>query len=56
MRILFLLSWQSAPGTVNPIHLAQHCHEDINPQLPDEKLAAIPLLQELKAEKLLDQH
>ncbi len=36
MRILFLHGWTSVPGGVKPTFLAQHGHEVINPQLPDE--------------------
>jgi hypothetical protein len=36
MKILFLHGWQSVPGGVKPTFLAQHCHEVINPKLPDE--------------------
>src|SRR5262249_51425984 len=37
MTILFLHGWQSVPGGVKPTFLAQHGHEVINPQLPDEE-------------------
>ena len=40
MKILFLHGWQSVPGGVKPTYLAQHGHEVINPQLPDEDFAA----------------
>jgi len=36
MKILFLHGWQSVPGGVKPTYLAQHGHEVINPNLPDE--------------------
>src|ERR1022692_2220061 len=36
MTILFLHGWQSVPGGIKPIYLAQHGHEIINPNLPDE--------------------
>jgi hypothetical protein len=36
MKIVFLHGWQSVPGGVKPIYLAQHGHEIINPKLPDE--------------------
>jgi hypothetical protein len=39
MRILFLHGWQSVPGGVKPTYLAQHGHEVINPQLPDDDFA-----------------
>src|SRR5262249_39192166 len=39
MRILFFHGWQSVPGGVKPTYLAQHAHEVINPNLPDEDLA-----------------
>ena len=39
MKILFLHGWQSVPGGVKPILLAQHGHEVINPKLPDEDFA-----------------
>jgi alpha-beta hydrolase superfamily lysophospholipase len=36
MKILFLHGWQSVSGGVKPTFLAQHGHEVINPNLPDE--------------------
>jgi predicted RNA-binding protein with RPS1 domain len=36
MRILFLHGWNSVPGGVKPTFLAQHGHEVVNPELPDE--------------------
>ena len=39
MKILFLHGWQSVPGGVKPTFLARHCHEVINPKLPDEDFA-----------------
>jgi len=36
MKILFLHGWQSVPGGVKPIFLAQHGYEVVNPKLPDE--------------------
>jgi alpha-beta hydrolase superfamily lysophospholipase len=36
MKILFLHGWRSVPGGVKPTFLAQHGHEVINPQLPDD--------------------
>jgi hypothetical protein len=39
MRILFLHGWQSIPGGVKPMYLAQHGHEVINPKLSDEDFA-----------------
>jgi hypothetical protein len=36
MKILFLHGWQSVPGGVKPTFLAQHGHEVINPNLPDD--------------------
>jgi hypothetical protein len=36
MKILFLHGWQSVPGGVKPTYLAQHGHEVINPNLPNE--------------------
>ena len=36
MKILFLHGWQSVPGGVKPTYLAEHGHEVINPDLPDE--------------------
>lgn len=39
MKILFLHGWNSVPGGVKPIFLAQQGHEVINPKLPDEDFA-----------------
>jgi hypothetical protein len=39
MKVLFLHGWRSVPGGVKPTYLAQHGHEVINPQLPDEDFA-----------------
>jgi hypothetical protein len=39
MKILFLHGWQSVPGGVKPTYLAQHGHEIVNPNLPDEDFA-----------------
>jgi hypothetical protein len=39
MKILFLHGRQSIPGGVKPTYLAQHGHEVINPQLPDDDFA-----------------
>src|SRR5215218_8110664 len=36
MKVLYLHGWQSVPGGVKPTFLAQHGHEVVNPQLPDE--------------------
>ncbi len=36
MKILFLHGWNSVPGGVKPTFLANHCHEILNPKLPDE--------------------
>jgi hypothetical protein len=36
MKVLFLHGWQSVPGGVKPTFLAQHGHEVINPNLPDD--------------------
>jgi hypothetical protein len=34
--VLYLHGWQSLPGGSNPTCLAQHGHEVLNPQLPDD--------------------
>ena len=39
MKILFLHGWRSVPGGVKPTYLARHCHEVVNPALPDEDFA-----------------
>ncbi len=36
MRILFLHGWQSTPGGVKPTFLAEHGHEVLNPELPND--------------------
>jgi Alpha/beta hydrolase family len=36
MKVLFLHGWKSVPGGVKPTFLAQHGHEVINPELPDD--------------------
>lgn len=36
MTILFLHGWHSVPGGVKPSYLAQHGHDVINSQLPDD--------------------
>jgi hypothetical protein len=40
MKILYLHGWKSVPGGVKPTFLAQHGHEVINPNLPDEDFEA----------------
>src|SRR6266567_3225871 len=39
MKVLFLHGWRSVPGGVKPTFLARHCHEVVNPKLPDEDFA-----------------
>jgi len=47
MKILFLHGWQSVPGGAKPTFLAQHGHEVINPELPDEDFEeAVKIAQE----------
>jgi hypothetical protein len=36
MKVVFLHGWRSVPGGVKPTYLAQHGHEVVNPNLPDE--------------------
>jgi hypothetical protein len=36
MRILFLHGWQSTPGGLKPTFLKGHCHEVLNPALPND--------------------
>ncbi|MSR74076.1 MAG: alpha/beta fold hydrolase [Planctomycetes bacterium] len=40
MKILFLHGWQSVPGGVKPLYLAERGHEVLNPKLPDEDFAS----------------
>ena len=47
MKILFLHGWTSKPGGVKPTYLAEHCHEVLNPALPDEDFPeAVRIAQE----------
>jgi SAM-dependent methyltransferase len=47
MKLLFLHGWQSVPGGVKPMFLAQHGYEVINSKLPDEDFEeAISIAQE----------
>jgi len=36
VKILFLHGWTSTPGGKKPTYLKDHCHEVLNPALPDE--------------------
>jgi len=46
MKILFLHGWQSTPGGVKPTYLKSHCHEVLNPALPDDDFdAAVRIAQ-----------
>jgi|SRR5579884_989222 len=51
MKILFLHGWQSVPGGVKPIYLAQHGHEVINPKLPDEDFAEAVRIAQAECDK-----
>ena len=47
MKILFLHAWHGYPGGVKVTFLAQHGHEVINPQLPDDDFdEAVRIAQE----------
>jgi hypothetical protein len=52
MKILFLHGWKSVPGGVKPTFLAQHCHEVINPKLPDEDFTAAIKVAQAEFDKL----
>ena len=52
MKILHLHGWNSVPGGVKPMFLANHGHELIQPALPDDDFAAANHL----AQATFDQH
>jgi hypothetical protein len=46
MLILCLHGWNSTPGGVKPMYLAEHGHEVLNPALPDDDFdAAVRIAQ-----------
>jgi hypothetical protein len=55
MKVLFLHGWQSVPGGVKPTFLAQHGHEVINPQLPDEDFNEAVRIAQAEFDKHLPQ-
>ena len=36
MKAIFLHGWQSTPGALKPAYPKDHCHEVLNPALPDD--------------------
>ena len=52
MKILHLHGWNSVPGGVKPMFLANHGHEIVQPALPDDDFAAAVHL----AQAEFDQH
>jgi hypothetical protein len=50
MRILFH-GWHSVPGGVKPSYLAQHGHEVINPELPDDDFAGAVRIAQAEFDK-----
>ena len=48
MKILHLHGWNSVPGGVKPMFLANHGHELIQPALPDDDFAAAAHLAQAK--------
>ena len=46
MKFLFLHGWTSVPGGRKPTFLASHCHEVLNPAIPDDDFdAAVRIAQ-----------